>query len=506
MRIAVALVLVSLVFSPVVHAKSVSFEGPAQIQGQLMTNTEFLVLLFEPGDDFEVQLHASGATENRTFVQVKAHADPIMGESAVQLPDEVQVASYNGTFSLRFGRGLGSLAIAAESILVTNRFDGHVAALATTRDVGAFAPSGHGKNPYWTVQAPMWADRAGLVGRPTSSLHLSMLGVQEITWFGAVANCEKADACPDGGGPYSTGASNIGVYQDYYSYWSLHGMGHGEGFGTAGFQGLTSSALDFDLEGWGRFPKIQGVDCRCDSDESLLIEGSLALQNLQRRAGNQLEGELQGHVESARLDEAAIDPDSLGVRPAVMVSAALGLLAVAKLLILPLFTRLSREKALEHPRRKAIFDYIHDHPGANFREVARNTGIAAGTVRHHLNVLRRSEVIVEHAHGSTVRLFENQLRFQQNWADLVLLREPSLGLLHDWLKANPGSPQKGVLEGMEAHGWSRSTTQHRLARLVDGGLASIRLQGRLKIYSVVDRSAPTKAPPAPFGSSSANPA
>lgn len=167
---------------------------------------------------------------------------------------------------------------------------------------------------------------------------------------------------------------------------------------------------------------------------------------------------------------------------------------ILKWLIAPLFTRLSKEQALEHPRRKQIFDYVQQNPGANFREIARNTGIAAGTVRHHLNVLARSDIVAEHQHGSTVRFFENSARYQSNWADHVLLREPALGALYEWLRANPGAPQKAVLEGMEPQGWSRSTTQHRLSRLVEGGLATIKLQGRLKIYTAVDRSA---KPPAP---------
>jgi predicted transcriptional regulator len=171
-----------------------------------------------------------------------------------------------------------------------------------------------------------------------------------------------------------------------------------------------------------------------------------------------------------------------------MVAGVAGIgLMVLKFLIAPFFTRLTKEEALEHPRRKTIFQYIQQHPGANFREIARNTSIAAGTVRHHLNVLERSGQIVEHNHGSTVRLFENHGKFANNWADLVLLREPALGQVHAWLKEHPASPQKAILEAMETHGWSRSTTQHRLSRLVDGGLANIKLQGRLKIYTAAER-------------------
>lgn len=153
----------------------------------------------------------------------------------------------------------------------------------------------------------------------------------------------------------------------------------------------------------------------------------------------------------------------------------------------PLFTRLSLDQALEHPRRRRIFDYIRHQPGANFREVSRNTGIAAGTVRHHLNVLARSDIIVEHQHASTVRLFENIDAFRHSWADQVILREPALAELYEWLHANPASPQRGALEAMLERGWSRSTTQHRLGRLVDAGLVGIKLQGRLKLYTATDR-------------------
>lgn len=149
-----------------------------------------------------------------------------------------------------------------------------------------------------------------------------------------------------------------------------------------------------------------------------------------------------------------------------------------------------RERALEHPKRQAIFHYVQQNPGANFREVVRRTSIPAGTVRHHLTVLQRSGHLVERPHRSTIRLFENRA-FDQAWHAVVLLREPALAGLHAWLKANPGSAQKDVLEGMEAAGWSRSTTQHRLSRLVEAGLVSLRLQGRLKIYAAAE---PTAAP------------
>lgn len=148
-------------------------------------------------------------------------------------------------------------------------------------------------------------------------------------------------------------------------------------------------------------------------------------------------------------------------------------------------------ETLLHPRRQAIYEYVQRNPGASFREVARNTGLASGTVRHHLTVLERAGGLVEHPHQGTVRLFENHGKFDDNWADVVLLREPALAQLHAWMQANPHCPQKDALEAMERLGWSRSTTQHRLVRLAEGGLITIRLQGRLKIYSTTRPAPPT---------------
>jgi predicted transcriptional regulator len=217
------------------------------------------------------------------------------------------------------------------------------------------------------------------------------------------------------------------------------------------------------------------------------MNGRFSLRQLSPDADGHVHAILDGQVASAQLDEKGLDPMSVLKNGVADVGvSALGLLAILKWLVAPLFTRLSKSEALEHPRRKTIFEYIQLYPGANFREIARGTGIAAGTVRHHLNVLERSELVVEHSHGSTVRLFENHGKFDHNWSDLVLLREPPLAKVHAWLKEHPDSPQKAVLEAMDRDGWSRSTTQHRLARLVDGGLATIRLQGRLKIYAALE--------------------
>lgn len=330
--------------------------------------------------------------------------------------------------------------------------------------------------------------------------HVTLVGsVDELEWHNALPTCPPSTTnCPTGG-PRTTETEEVFGNTLRRSHFTYERLRFTEPSAIDAkilapmvlFGGPSITTQSDQI----RLPGAQGSACSfCGPEPSTLwMNGTIILRDVRPHSQSTLQASLGGRIESARLDELQIPPEVLGFGAAASVAGIAGLLLLAKYAIAPLFTRLSKQEALEHPKRQKIYQYIQEHPGANFREVARNTSIAAGTVRHHLTVLERAGHVVEHPHQGTVRLFENHGKFDHNWSDLVLLREPPLAKLHEWLKQHPGSPQKAALEAMEKEGWSRSTTQHRLSRLVEGGVATIRLQGRLKIYSVVDRQAPKPA-------------
>lgn len=150
-------------------------------------------------------------------------------------------------------------------------------------------------------------------------------------------------------------------------------------------------------------------------------------------------------------------------------------------------TRLAPQDALATPRRRQIMDALQSNPGIAFRELSRLIGLPAGTLRHHLNVLCRARFIVERRYGATLRLFHAES--DANWVELALRRDPALAVLHDWLKLNPPATQRKILETMSAKGWPRSTTQHRLRRLTQAGLAIQIPRGRFKLYSAAQLTA-----------------
>jgi len=256
---------------------------------------------------------------------------------------------------------------------------------------------------------------------------------------------------------------------------------------------FTAPVADVVLNGTLALPLVEAPDPlqdEVDASGTWTYRGLASMQALRP-------GEENGHA-AAR---ASVDGQTLNIdgRPFLSSSLATSIastLTGAMILTLiaikaqsaglfALLTRLPPEKALENENRKKLYAYIKERPGATFREVLRGTEIPAGTARHHLTVLARSQVIVERSHRSTLRFFENHGKFDQDWESIVFLREPELRQVHDWLAHQDEPIQKDLLEHAEAEwGWSRSTTQHRLLRLVEGGLVEVQPQGRRKIYRV----------------------
>jgi DNA-binding transcriptional ArsR family regulator len=268
--------------------------------------------------------------------------------------------------------------------------------------------------------------------------------------------------------------------------------------------------IDLLIDGWLRMPKASGGACAsCIAEGSTLqTTGSISLAHLRSTENGRLSGLLGGDLQSARADEAAVDPSAiLGNIPAAVVvtAAAVGIVLLVKVLFGALFTRMTGEEALEHPNRKKLVEQIAKDPGINFRALVRVSGIAAGTTRHHLTILVRSGVVTEQGFGVTRRFFVG--RVGGDWEHQVLLREPGLRHLHDWVSANSGVTQMQALDAMAQAGWSRSTTQHRLQRLCEGGALEARWQGRYKRYWAKGSKAAlaplAQAPPVGRGSNAA---
>lgn len=492
MRKPLGLLALILVAAPVQAALDIEFGDGATLQGDLQVDdATWVVIRFDEGASTGITTVSETRLVNTTIADVGQVFTPNAGVEGQQqsmnnstslAPVQLTLKARgpSSTLSLRLSNGTSPILGADASLRVVD----------PSRPLRAWIGddfSQHDWSP-WMANVPA-GPALVLDALENGRLNLSNLEASAVEWYNMDADCLGPGFCPSGGGPESVpvSAASVTLRTTFFHYTRIEGPVTASAVGPAIDLATGGNGMDAAVFGAIKLPSTQATAADL-TDQTLLAKGDLRLNDI-HQSGEGMSASLDGDLSAARLDETWVSPESLG-QFGTAAAATVGIGLILKLLVAPLFTRLSKKEALEHPRRKAIYEYVQLHPGANFREVARKTGIAAGTVRHHLTILERSGHLVEHAHNGTVRLFENHGKFDHNWSDLVLLREPSLAVVHDWLKVHPGSPQKDILEAMEQLGWSRSTTQHRLARLADGGLVTIRLQGRLKIYSLAQRPAP----------------
>lgn len=487
------LIVVGFLCSTVSAQTPLHFAEGAVLDGDLRLATADWILVRMPaGSVVTVEVLEDGLLVETSEYYLGKTDTPVAGFGSI--PHRSNDSRYIPSMTIELGAksNASTLALRGNQMWLNQTMSASVHALEAGEDVrttiqaGPFSERGFSSEMSEVPFGPMFMG-AG----PTQIAGLTW-AVHAVEWFDMDVSCSAVYQCPDGGG-YSAsrfGAQGTSTGYDEYRFDKILAPAIVSLESDFSRMALGSSIFDLSVRGIVELPYASLEECdQCPliSGQNLHLSGEILLRGIQVSQGR-MAATLTGNLTSARVDETWVDPQTLG-KFGTAAATAVGIGLVIKLLALPLFTRLAKAKALEHPNRKVIFEYVQQHPGANFREVARKTNIPAGTVRHHLTVLQRSGHLVEHAHKGTVRLFENHGKFDHNWSTLVFLREPLLAQLHAWIEQHPQSAQKAILEGMEQQGWNRSTTQHRLTRLVQGGLLTVRLQGRLKLYSV---SAPPK--------------
>lgn len=137
------------------------------------------------------------------------------------------------------------------------------------------------------------------------------------------------------------------------------------------------------------------------------------------------------------------------------------------------------DHALEHPRRARLLAAITAEPGLTFRQLVQSTGIPAGTVRHHLTILERCGLVRIERDGGALRHFLEGASPEDRLA--VTLERRGLDRVYAFVAVHGPVNQKTILDAMP---YSRSTTQHKVQRLVQRGLMELKRQGRLCMYWV----------------------
>ncbi|MES2155676.1 MAG: helix-turn-helix domain-containing protein [bacterium] len=169
---------------------------------------------------------------------------------------------------------------------------------------------------------------------------------------------------------------------------------------------------------------------------------------------------------------AAHGPSALvvaGVTTVLGISGLAALIWFAKLLGLPMFSRLRKHRALEHPVRAELLALIETNPGIHLQDLMRRSGTGSGPVRHHLAKLAEANLVTHHAAAGYTCYFPAGRFDRHRMAAAATLKAPGAQRI---LQAIAGPEPVTFADVHRATGLAISSVQYHVQRLAAAGLVA----------------------------------
>ena len=173
----------------------------------------------------------------------------------------------------------------------------------------------------------------------------------------------------------------------------------------------------------------------------------------------------------------------VGTTAALMAAAAL-INENAKwaflLFVLPLYSKIKRERVLDHFVRGQIFGYIQANPGEHYNAIKDALGLTNGSLAHHLRTLEREQFVKSRRFGLYRRFYPMHYRipdqevFQPNDVQRTIL---------DVIRQSPGITQKEIATRLSL---TPPTVNYHIALLNERNLIHVVRHGRSTHCSIVD--------------------
>jgi DNA-binding transcriptional ArsR family regulator len=216
--------------------------------------------------------------------------------------------------------------------------------------------------------------------------------------------------------------------------------------------------------------------------------GALTLVGVLRAAGAPerhilLTGQTVNDPPVAGGAEAVLAPPTTPGLVLVAAAAGVGILGLLVRVALPLFARLRPNEMLDHPRRVEILERVHADPGVNTNTLARLLGLPWTNVQHHVEKLRQGGFVAVRRVGGLTSLFPAHTGSLRHADDLAVLRRPTLGRVHELLRARPGAMQAELATEL---GVTQQRVSQALRQLLSAGLARAEQGLRHRRYFAVD--------------------
>ncbi|MFX1308066.1 MAG: hypothetical protein ACFE8C_00045 [Promethearchaeota archaeon] len=139
--------------------------------------------------------------------------------------------------------------------------------------------------------------------------------------------------------------------------------------------------------------------------------------------------------------------------------------------------RLSLEEVLENENRNKIIDLILNEPGIHFNELLRKTGLAAGNLVWHLDILLTYKVIGKKRIGNFIAYFPYYQKNPISNIDLKLQKSKLTLEILEMIEQKPGVWNNLITKKFRV---DHKTIQYHLDKLIDLDLIKFKKEGRKK--------------------------
>lgn len=144
-------------------------------------------------------------------------------------------------------------------------------------------------------------------------------------------------------------------------------------------------------------------------------------------------------------------------------------------LLIPLYSRIRRDKVLDNFERGRIYQYIVMNPGDYYSNIKRMLEINNGTLTYHLKVLEQKEYIKSRTEGNQKRFYPYGMKVQggphRDIQDMIL----------ETLYIHPGMSQREIAQELGVH---VSTVNYHINMMVGAGILDIHREDRVQRYVV----------------------
>ncbi|MFX1500286.1 MAG: winged helix-turn-helix transcriptional regulator [Promethearchaeota archaeon] len=139
--------------------------------------------------------------------------------------------------------------------------------------------------------------------------------------------------------------------------------------------------------------------------------------------------------------------------------------------------RLSIDDVLENENRNKIIELILNEPGIHFNELLRKTGLAAGNLVWHLDILITYKVIGKKRIGNYIAYFPYYQKNPISNLDLKLKKSKLTLEILEMIEEKPGIWNNIITKKFKV---DHKTIHYHLNKLIDLGLIKFRKEGRKK--------------------------